>query len=251
MDRRHNRRALEPDEIRRLLEITATQPERFDLTGGERVMLYRLAVETGLRANEIRTLKVSSFDFGRCTVTVESQHTKNHKEAVLPLRADTAAELKQFLAGKLPQARAFIVPYRSAEMIYADLAAAGIDYTDKGRGIVDFHSLRHTFGTLLAAMGVHPKTAQSLMRHSDINLTLSRYTHTLTGQESRAVESLPDLSLPSGQSQQAVKTGTDDLAFCLASETGQHGDKLDDSGQGNSIGDDKNPKIACARSSVG
>jgi hypothetical protein len=45
------------------------------------------------------------------------------------------------------------------------------------------------------------------MRHSDINLTMSRYTHTLRGQESEAVESLPDLSLPSKQTRKA--TGTD------------------------------------------
>ena len=48
---------------------------------------------------------------------------------------------------------------------------------------------------------------QSIMRHSDINLTMGIYTHTLKGQESEAVESLPDLSLPSSQSQKA--TGTD------------------------------------------
>jgi len=63
-----------------------------------------------------------------------------------------------------------------------------------GGRYVDFHSLRHTTGTLLAASGVHPKVAQTLMRHSDINLTLSLYTHTLTGQEVKAVESLPDFS---------------------------------------------------------
>ena len=52
----------------------------------------------------------------------------------------------------------------------------------------DFHALRHQAGTLLAASGVHPKVAQSIMRHSDINLTMSLYTHTLHGQESQAVE---------------------------------------------------------------
>ncbi len=71
--------------------------------------------------------------------------------------------------------------------------------------------LRHTFGTLLAASGVHPKTAQELMRHSDINLTMSRYTHTFRGQEAKAVESLPDLSSPSQQQQKA--TGTDGIAY--------------------------------------
>jgi hypothetical protein len=45
------------------------------------------------------------------------------------------------------------------------------------------------------------------MRHSDINLTMTRYTHTLRGQEAEAVKSLPDLSLPKNQVQKA--TGTD------------------------------------------
>lgn len=37
---------------------------------------------------------------------------------------------------------------------------------------------------------------------------MSRYTHTLTGQEAKAVESLPDLCLPDAQTQQAKATGT-------------------------------------------
>jgi len=47
---------------------------------------------------------------------------------------------------------------------------------DAGRYAV-FHSLRHSTGSLLAAAGVHPKVAQSIMMHSSINLTMSRYTH--------------------------------------------------------------------------
>ena len=42
--------------------------------------------------------------------------------------------------------------------------------------------------------GVHPKVVQSIMRHKDINLTMSLYTHTLRGQESEAISKLPDLS---------------------------------------------------------
>ncbi len=47
------------------------------------------------------------------------------------------------------------------------------------------------------------------MRHSDINLTMSRYTHTYRGQESEAVEGLPDFSLPGQRGQKALATGTD------------------------------------------
>ena len=61
----------------------------------------------------------------------------------------------------------------------------------------------------MAASGVHPKLAQSIMRHSDINLTMSRYSHVLRGQESEAIAGLPDFSLPSKKSQRAKATGTD------------------------------------------
>ena len=53
--------------------------------------------------------------------------------------------------------------------------------------------------SLLAASGTHPKIAQSIMRHKDINLTMSLYTHTLRGQEADAISKLPDLSKPSEQ----------------------------------------------------
>ncbi len=84
-----------------------------------------------------------------------------------------------------------------------------IDPEDTGDGRVDFHALRHTFGSLLAASGVHPKIAQDLMRHSDINLTMSRYTHTLLGQSAKAVEALPDF-VSIQATAEAKRTGTDD-----------------------------------------
>ena len=96
-------------------------------------------------------------------------------------------------------------------MLKTDLAAAGVEYQDDVGRYADFHSLRHCSGSLLAASGVHPKVAQSILRHSDINLTMSLYSHTLRGQKSEAVENLPDLTLPSKQSQKATATGTDDM----------------------------------------
>ncbi len=211
-DRRHDRRSLEPDEVRRLLEATQAAPERFGMSGTQRAMLYRLAVESGLRANELRTLKVLFFDLERCTVTVQAGYSKRKREDVLPLRPDTAAELRTFLSGKLPNARAFDVPEKPARMLRADLADAEIAYVDEAGRYADFHALRHTTGSWLAASGVHPKVAQAILRHSDINLTMSRYTHTLRGQEAEAVKSLPDLSTPSTEVQRGVVTGTDGQA---------------------------------------
>ncbi len=193
------------------------------MDGYERALLYRLTVETGLRRKELRSLKVSSFDFENNTVTVVAGYSKRRREDVLPLRDETAADLKAFFAGKTPGAKAFGGRYKqltdkTSKMIEADLADAGILYTDDAGRYRDFHALRHTCGSWLAANGVHPKVAQAIMRHSDINLTMSRYTHIFRGQEAAAVAKLPDLTTPDRQSQKA--TGTDgkcaDVRFDLA-----------------------------------
>ena len=218
VDEEHPRRALEIDELRRLLEVTKAGIKRFGMTGYERYLLYRLSAETGLRANELRSLKVCSFDFENLIVRVSGAKTKNKREAVQPLRLDTAEELKEFFSGKMPNLKAFggthkKLTKRTAAMLQADLAKAKIPYVVDGL-YFDFHALRHQTGTLLAASGVHPKVAQSIMRHGDINLTLSRYSHTLTGQEAKAVEAMPDLSLPSSKKQ--IATGTDDKCVAVA-----------------------------------
>jgi len=90
---------------------------------------------------------------------------------------------------------------KTSEMLQADLADADIPYVVDGL-YFDSHSLRHQTRILLAVSGVHPKVAQKIMRHSDINLTMSRYTHIFSGQESEAVAKLSDFSLSSA-------TGTD------------------------------------------
>jgi len=172
-------------------------------------LLYRLAVETGLRRDELKSLKKSSFDFENLTVTVEAAYSKNRKQSVLPLRKDAAAEIESFLQGKLPTMQVFKVPKKTAVMLKEDLAVAKIPYIDDAGRYADFHALRHSTGSLLAASGAHPKVVQSIMRHSDINMTMSRYTHIFRGQESEAVAGLPDLSLPSKESKKAVATGTD------------------------------------------
>lgn len=67
---------------------------------------------------------------------------------------------------------------KGAAILLADLNAAGID-RENGQGVVDFHSLRHTFGTMLAKAGTAPKVAMDLMRHGDVNLTMALYSHTV------------------------------------------------------------------------
>jgi hypothetical protein len=139
----------------------------------------------------------------------QGQGAKNRQAATLPLRTETAADLRAFLADKLPTARTFAMPRidKLASMFRADLADAGIPYIDDAGRVADFHALRVTFVTLLAAEGVPVRTLQSLARHSTPELTMNAYARTLHGSEADAINRLPVFSGPSRDSLRA--TGTD------------------------------------------
>lgn len=195
---RKKRRALTIDEIHQLLESTKISENRFNITGHERSLIYRLALETGLRAGEIRSLTVLSFDFESeyPTVHVEPSDTKGKKSADIILTSGMVEVLKEFFSNKEPQDMAFAMPHpaNTAEMLKVDLAKAGIKYTDTSNRDVDFHSLRHTFITNLSLAGVHPTVAQMLARHSNIELTMKYYTHVLHSSKVAAIDALQSLS---------------------------------------------------------
>jgi integrase len=218
VDCRHDRRALSVDELRRLLDASRNGLEHFGMTGPAGALLYKLAIETGLRARELANLTRARFTLegDQPVVRVRAAYSKRRREDVLPLRSNTALTLRVFLAGRPLGAPAFAMPLgRLAAMIRTDLAAARqawlaevqpgqerdererssfLVYRDPAGRYADFHSLRHTCGSLLAAAGTHPKVAQTILRHSDINMTLSRYSHVFTGQAAAAVAALPNLT---------------------------------------------------------
>ena len=76
-------------------------------------------------------------------------------------------------------------------MLKQDLKTAGIPYVDENGLYADFHALRHTFITNMVKAGVNPKTAQSLARHSTIDLTMNVYTYLTVSDQASALESLP------------------------------------------------------------
>lgn len=172
-------------------------------------------LETGLRANELRTLTRASLDLDgdAPTVTVKAAYSKHRRDDVLPLRPALAAALRDFTAGLAPAAQVFkLTPDRgnAAAMFRADVEAAGLPYSDADGRFADFHSLRHSFISNLASGGVHPKVAQTLARHSPITLTMDRYSHVLRGDQAAVLHALPDLT--SAARQTARATGTDNDA---------------------------------------
>jgi integrase len=192
IDRRRERRALTGEELQRLLAaaaagepLVAYRGSRGDggrfpvlITGPQRAALYRLAMGTGFRAAELRSLTPESFhlDTGQPTVTVQAAYAKNRKTTVQPIRRDLAAALKPILSGRSPMQPVLPIPHKTAKLLRHDLAAAGIAYKDERGRVVDFHALRASYITHLVMSGVNPKIVQTLARHSTIDLTMNRYT---------------------------------------------------------------------------
>jgi integrase len=237
-DRRRVRRPLSLDEFDRLLQATASGIEIQGISGPDRVMLYIVACYTGYRRNEIGSVTRRSFDFASSppTLTVDAGNSKRKRLDVILLRSDFATMIQEWLTtlNKDDGETLFsVTDKRTAEMMRKDLQAARdkwigeastdeeaksraescfLTYVDAEGRYADFHSLRKTFITNLSRAGVSPKLAQTLARHSDINLTMNTYTSLEIDDQSAAIEDLPAIprikqAEPKRNERQA--TGTD------------------------------------------
>jgi integrase len=164
-------------------------------------MVYRLALGTGFRAKELRSLTPQSFnlDGDPPTVTVAAAYSEHRREDVQPIRRDLAALLRPWLAGKEPGRLLFgRLTANASRMLQGDLAAARrvwieeapagperqarekadfLAYRNAAGHVVDFHATRHTYVSGIVAGGASVRTAQELARHSDPALTIGRYSH--------------------------------------------------------------------------
>ncbi|WP_253158041.1 tyrosine-type recombinase/integrase [Stieleria tagensis] len=220
-DRRRTARALTEKELTDLLDAARRRPLRDAMTvrtgknkgkqlakvadrrrlelkqlGHERAMIYKTLVLTGLRVNELRTLACQDLSFGDVPfVKLRHSNEKSRKGSTVALRSDLAAELREWIQGREPSARVFNVPAGMLRIMDRDLKLAGIEKESDG-SVVHIHALRHSFGTHLSKAGVAPRVAQAAMRHSDISLTMNTYTDARLLDTAEAVEALPELKIP-------------------------------------------------------
>jgi integrase len=195
--------------------------------GHERSLIYRTLVLTGLRRGELAEVTWGdlSLDGPQAWLTVRATVAKNRKADALPIRADLAAALRAWRTESgdvAANSRVFRVPVELVKILDRDLVAAGIARRVKGKNgrwridkrdadgrTVDVHALRHTTATYLAKAGVAPRTAQTIMRHSDIRLTLGTYTDPKLLDTAAALDALPSMK-PTPQGERVRATGTDD-----------------------------------------
>ena len=244
-DRRRERRILLPEEWKWLEPATILAPTRYRMTGPARLLLYRLAIQTGLRSGELRSLTRGRIvgDSSPPFVTCKAGSTKNGELARQFIQPNLASDLLAHVSKKSPHAPIFNMPHETdvADMFRDDLGDARKAWLSEAKKdpdeysrreqsdflmaashdgeTADFHSLRHTCGAWLALAGEHPKVIQSIMRHASITLTMDTYGHLFPSQEADAVAKLDDL-LSGSITYQQQATGTAD-AFPIAVNSAQ------------------------------
>jgi integrase len=176
----------------------------------ERATAYRLALATGFRVAELGSLTPGSFALDQTppVVVCEGGYTKNGRKAEQPIPDALADALRPWLASRPIGCRVFALPRRTADMIRAALAAAGIAY-ETSAGVVDFHALRGAYILNPVSGGASVKTCQTLARHSTPSLTIGVYAKASLRDISGAVAGLPRLTTPRPAREIARATGTD------------------------------------------
>ena len=171
----------------------------------------------------------------------DARDTKNGKAARQYIQPELAIELQAHISKKLGGSQVFQMPHPSTvvDIFREDMERARTAWlktvvdaqerieaeqgdflkgNDSEGEQLDFHSLRHTTATWLIQAGADIKTVQSVMRHSDIKLTLDRYGHLFPGAEADAVARMREAFI-----QPARLTGTSDHPQQFQQHSGREG----------------------------
>lgn len=188
----HPRRAFTAAELQAVLKAAREGKVVRRMTGPYRELVYRLAMFTGLRRNEIRTLTAGSFRFDeQPCVEVKRKRAKWEHGRTIPLEATLAADIRRHIREGMfaPGACVFPLPQSTAAMLRKDLEAAKVPYKDPDTGeYADFHSLRHTFLTL-GCRDIDLATMQQYAGHKSLRTT-ARYLHAARGDAAAHTEAL-------------------------------------------------------------
>lgn len=171
--------------------------QRSELDGRKWALTWSVLVHTGLRWNEMRSVRVKQFTYGpKSYIYLSAEQTKNSLEAVQPVPSALADELHRWIMDRDLYANDPIIPGlpdKGIKRFNLDAEAAGIVKEDHMGRSIDIHCLRYTYCTMLAKSGVNMRIVQKLMRHQTIDMTMRVYTDAEQLDHSGAVEVLSAL----------------------------------------------------------
>lgn len=177
-----------------------------------------LSLYAGLRRNEVAQLDWSDIGLSGDdpVVNVKARISKNRKDGIVPLRREVVdalmayrpeAERKGPIGLKLPK----------FERLRKYWVAAGIQLENEAGERATFHSLRISLGTLMAAVGVPDRVAESVCRHSR-GMTYGRYVDPNYLPKRKAVECLPSIGTGAWAQKKAQKDGVSCLGLALSDD---------------------------------
>jgi integrase len=171
-------RFLSVEEIERLLDACAFEEARSELARGYLRAFMLVALNTGMRRNEILYLTRPDVDWANRLVRLGA--TKNGDTRHVYLN-NTAFEALRLLPARIDSERLF--PFGPWQITMAFRRAV------KRAGIEDFrlHDMRHTFASYQAMSGVQARGLQALLGHKDARMTM-RYSHLTDAYLKTAVE---------------------------------------------------------------
>jgi len=148
--------------------------------------IISVALHTGMRLQEILSLRWAQVDLDEMILTVE--RTKSGKARTIPLNVALHDELSRLrsLDGRTP----FVFPNPKTGKSLTTVKTAFVAACRRaGIAGLRFHDLRHTFGSRLVEKGADIETVRSLLGHASIAVT-QRYVHTTDERRRTAVERL-------------------------------------------------------------
>jgi integrase len=175
-----------------------------------------VAVITGLSVSELLALKWADMDFAAGEIQLSRGIVRQHigvmkteaRRKPVPLDAGLADVLLNW-RGRCPYNQdadyIFASPDKNGSQPYWPNAAMEdhIRPAAERAGIqkrIGWHTLRHTFGTLVKSQGADVATTQGLMRHANVSITMDRYVQAVTPAkreaQSRIVASIPFPNVP-------------------------------------------------------
>lgn len=178
---RGGRLVREPRRLPESLDVADVSAFLADLdTHRDRAMALAM-VFGGLRAMEVRSLRLANIDFGMRRLRVVG---KGGKERIVPADDSFFVECAAYIASERPPGCAtpecFVVlrgPTRGCPLTEAGLRKVFRTHRARSGAVrVRPHRLRHTYGTELAAAGIDLLVLRELMGHASPDTT-ARYVH--------------------------------------------------------------------------